>query len=330
MKSFSIANSSRLKSQRVLVKVISSILFITLAGCGSAPEKSITNDGTKPTGANSSAALVIMTDFGLKDGAVSAMKGVAHATAPDLFISDLTHEVKPFNIWEGAFRLVQTYKYWPQGTVFVTVVDPGVGSARKSIIARSKSGHYFVGPDNGLLTLVNEESPIEEVISIDESKQRLKGSEDSYTFHGRDLYVYVGARLASGQLKMQDAGTKLETPLVKIEYTHPILQNGKLLGTIPVLDPQYGNVWTNIPKKLVTEKFGRAYSFKVTIRQKNKVIYSHDLQLAETFSAVPEGQPLLYFNSLLNLSIALNQGDFAAKNKISYGPDWQIEVQPVQ
>jgi S-adenosylmethionine hydrolase len=271
-------------------------------------------------------ALVIMTDFGVKDGAISAMKGVAYATAPGLYVTDLTHEVKPFNIWEGAFRLMQTFKYWPSGTVFVTVVDPGVGSERKSIIARSKSGHYFVGPDNGLLTLVDEQSGIESVREIDESKQRLKGSEDSNTFHGRDLYVYVGARLASGQLKMEDAGPAMTKPLVKIPYQHAEFAEGVIHGIIPVLDPQYGNVWTNVPKNLVTANFKNEKRLHIVIRHSDKVVYHANLPLVETFAAVPIDKPLLYFNSLLNLSVALDQGDFAAKYGISSGPDWTVEL----
>lgn len=272
-------------------------------------------------------ALVIMTDFGLKDGAVSAMKGVAYATSPDVRTFDLTHEVPPYDIWEGAFRLMQTYKYWPPGTVFVTVVDPGVGSERKSIVAKTKSGHYFVGPDNGLYTLIGDEIGFESVRVLDESKQRLKGSEDSYTFHGRDLYVYVGARLAGGQLLFDQAGEELKSQaIVRIPYQKASAENGVIKGTIPVLDPQYGNVWTNVPRSLVRETFKDAKSLNVVLRQGTRVAYSAELPVAETFAAVPEGKPLLYFNSLLNLSLALNQGSFAQKNKVASGPQWTIEV----
>lgn len=276
-----------------------------------------------------STALVLMTDFGLKDGAVSAMKGVAYETAPGLLVSDLTHEVSPYNIWEGSFRLVQTFRYWPKGTVFVTVVDPGVGSERHSIVMKSKSGHYFVGPDNGLYTLVADEDGIEDVRIIDEAKQRLKGSADSYTFHGRDLYVYVGARLASAQLKFEDAGVSAGTTLVKIPYQKASADHGGLKGTIPVLDPQYGNVWTNIPRELVRTTFGDLKKFRVEIRNKSKVVYDKILPLTDTFAGVAVGQPLLYFNSLLNLSVALNQGDFAKVYKVSSGPEWTMTLTAV-
>lgn len=267
-----------------------------------------------------------MTDFGLKDGAVSAMKGVAYETAPTLVVSDLTHEVPPYNIWEASFRLVQTYRYWPKGTVFVTVVDPGVGSERHSIVMKSKSGHYFVGPDNGLYTLVADESGIEDIRVIDEAKQRLKGSSDSYTFHGRDLYVYVGARLASGQLKFEDAGRSAGQDLIKIPYQKAVADKGTIKGTISVLDPQYGNVWTNIPRELVRATFKDAKNLRVIIRSDSKIVYDKTLPLKDTFAGVGVGQPLLYFNSLLNLSVALNQGDFAKAHKIGSGPKWTVTV----
>src|SRR6266567_5533167 len=98
--------------------------------------------------------IVFQTDFGLKDGAVSAMKGVAMSVSPDLKLFDLTHEIPAFNIWEGAYRLEQTVSYWPAGTVFVSVIDPGVGTNRKSVVLKTKTGHYFVTPDNGTLTLI--------------------------------------------------------------------------------------------------------------------------------------------------------------------------------
>ncbi|HMN69487.1 MAG TPA: SAM-dependent chlorinase/fluorinase, partial [Bdellovibrionales bacterium] len=156
-----------------------------------------------------SAPLVLMTDFGLRDGAVSSMKGVAYTVEKSLVVSDLSHEIPPYNIWEAAYRLQQTYEFWPPGTVFVTVVDPGVGSDRKSIVVRSNSGHYFVGPDNGLFTLVADNGGIQSARVISEAQRRRAGSEESYTFHGRDVYVFVGAQLAAGQLQFESIRQEL-------------------------------------------------------------------------------------------------------------------------
>jgi len=131
--------------------------------------------------------VVFQSDFGLKDGAVAAMKGVAMDVSPELKLFDLTHEIPAYNIWEAAYRLEQTVSYWPAGTVFVSVVDPGVGTDRKSVVLKTKSGHFIVTPDNGTLTLIAESLGIETIRQINEAVNRRKGSEKSYTFHGRDV-----------------------------------------------------------------------------------------------------------------------------------------------
>src|ERR1700727_77148 len=119
--------------------------------------------------------VVFQSDFGLKDGAVSAMKGVAMGVSPDLKLFDLTHEIPAYNIWEAAYRLQQTVPYWPTGTVFVSVVDPGVGTERKSVVLKTKTGQYIVTPDNGTLTLVAESLGIDSIRGTDESVNRRRG-----------------------------------------------------------------------------------------------------------------------------------------------------------
>ena len=146
--------------------------------------------------AQARAPLVLLTDFGTQDGAVSAMKGVAYSVSQDLLISDLSHE-NP-SIFTGAYRLYQAEQFWPDGTVFVAVVDPGVGTERLSVVLKTRTGHYFVGPNNGLLSLVAERDGIDGVRQIDEKVNRRKGSDESHTFHGRDVFAYTGARLAAG------------------------------------------------------------------------------------------------------------------------------------
>src|SRR5580700_7168926 len=142
--------------------------------------------------------VVFQSDFGLKDGAVSAMKGVAMGVSSDLKLFDLTHEIPAYNVWEAAYRLEQTVRYWPAGTVFVSVVDPGVGTQRKSVVLKTRSGHFIVTPDNGTLTLIAESLGIDEIREIDELVNRRKDSEKSYTFHGRDVYAFTADRLAAG------------------------------------------------------------------------------------------------------------------------------------
>lgn len=178
-------------------------------------------------------ALILQTDFSLKDGAVSAMKGVAFGVDHNLKIFDLTHEIPPYNIWEGAYRLYQTASYWPQGSVFVSVVDPGVGTDRKSVVLKTKNGQYFVSPDNGTLTLVAESLGIESVRQIDEKTNRLKGSEKSYTFHGRDVYAYTGARLASRAITFEQVGPELPAKVVELSYQKAKATKGEVKGQYP-------------------------------------------------------------------------------------------------
>lgn len=273
--------------------------------------------------------VVYQSDFGLKDGAVSAMKGVAIGVERDLKLYDLTHEIPAFNIWEGAYRLFQTIEYWPTDTVFVSVVDPGVGTDRLPIVARTRDGRYVVTPDNGTLTLVADRFGVDAVRIIDTKRHRLPGSADSATFHGRDVFSYVAAELAANKVAFEDLGDPLPPEkLVHIDHKKPTL-NGKILeGGIPVLDVQYGNVWSNIGKDL-TDKLGvkRGDTLKVTISKGKKSVYKGLVPLVDSFGDVPEGKPLLYLNSLLELSIALNMGDFAAKHKVSSGPQWSFRVE---
>jgi len=277
------------------------------------------------------AAVVYITDFGLGDGAVSAMKGVATGVDSALLLEDLTHEIEPFNIWEASYRLRQTVSYWPSGTVFVCVIDPGVGTARKSIVARTQAGYLFVTPDNGTLTLVDEYDPIIEVREIS-AAHRVPGSEQSATFHGRDVYSLTGALLASGQLHLESVGASLEpSTLVRFDYLRPSVErgpNGSLVarGMIPVLDPNFGNVWTNIA---ATEHFGKLASgtlLAVEIARDGELVYSGSLPYVDSFGAVPSGESLAYANSLGELAFALNQGSFAERHEISAGLSWTTTV----
>ncbi len=271
--------------------------------------------------------LVFQSDFGVKDGAVSAMKGVAMGVSPDLKIFDLTHEIPAYNIWEAAYRLEQTVTYWPKGTVFVSIVDPGVGTDRKSVVLKTKSGQFIVTPDNGTLTLIASTAGIEEIRSIDEAVNRRKGSEKSYTFHGRDVYAYTGARLAAGVIKFEQVGPVLPKAVVNIPYQKAVLENKTIKGTIPILDVQYGNIWTNIPGELF-EQLGvkTGDTLHVTIYHNNEKIYQGDMPYQETFGSVGKGKPLAYLNSLLQVAFALNQDSFSGVYHVYSGNEWTVGI----
>ena len=271
--------------------------------------------------------VVFQSDFGLKDGAVSAMKGVAMGVSPDLKLFDLTHEIPAYNIWEAAYRLEQTVAYWPAGTVFVSVVDPGVGTNRKSVVLKTNSGHFIVTPDNGTLTLVAQSLGIAELREIDEKINRRQGSERSYTFHGRDVYAYTAARLAAGVISFEQVGPVLPNEVVNIPFQKAKFENGKISGTVAILDIQYGNIWTNIPDDVFKElNVKTGDSVLVSIYHNNIKKYDGKMPCAETFGSVAKNKPLLYLNSLMQVSLALNMGNFSEVYHIYSGNDWTVKI----
>ena len=272
--------------------------------------------------------MVLQTDFGLSDGAVSAMHGVGHMVSPEITIHDLTHDIPPYDIWVASYRLYQTVKYWPKGTVFVSVVDPGVGSERQSIACKTKSGHVVITPDNGSLTHIQHYDGIEEVRVINEVKSRLPHSEESHTFHGRDIYAYNGARLASGEITFEDLGEVVSTASIEyLEIVEATSQNHVLKGSIDVLDIRFGSLWTNIPLAFLQEAgIAHGDSLQVTIFHQGKKIYQNILQFARSFADVQVGEPLVYVNSLVNIGVAVNQDSFSDLYHIGTGTQWQIQL----
>ena len=274
--------------------------------------------------------LVFQTDFGLVDGAVSAMYGVAYTVMPELKIHDLTHDITPFNIWEASYRLIQTINYWPVGTVFVSVVDPGVGSDRKSVVAKTRSGRYVVTPDNGTLTHVIRVEGIEVVREIDENINRLPRSGESYTFHGRDVYAFTGARLAAGIIDFEGVGPELPVDsLMSLPIVEPYLEGNAACGTIDVLDVRFGSLWTNIPRALFLEtgvRYGDRVS--ITIENDTRCVYRNIIQFARSFADVYVGEALAYVNSLDCMAVAINQGSFARAYNVGTGNSWRIRIEP--
>lgn len=269
-------------------------------------------------------SLVLQTDFGLEDHAVAAMRGVARRVDPGLVVDDLTHEIPAFDIWQAAYRLHAVVDYWPSDTVFVSVVDPGVGSDRESVVARLANGQLVVTPNNGTLTLLHDGVGVVAVRRIDESKHRLPGSERSHTFHGRDLYAHVGALLASGKLRFEEAGEA--TQAVRLEYQRPTIEANRLLGNIPVLDVHFGNVWTNLPADWKALALGTHY--RVTITDPDGAHrFAGDVPFARTFADVGVGEAVLYVNSVGRMAVALNQASFAERFDIASGPGWRVVIE---
>ena len=274
--------------------------------------------------------LVFQSDFGLVDGAVSTMYGVAYCVEPGLKIHDLTHDITPFDIWEASYRLIQTIRYWPEGTVFVSVVDPGVGSDRKSIVVKTNSGRYIVTPNNGTLTHVIRFDGIASVREIDEKINRLPHSGESYTFHGRDVFSFTGARLAAGIIDYEGVGPELPVDsLVSLPIVEPYLDGNAVCGTIDVLDVRFGSLWTNIPRTLFLEtgiRYGDRVS--ITIENDTRCVYRNIILFGKSFADVFVGEALTYVNSLDCVAVAINQGSFARAYNVGTGNSWRIRLEP--
>lgn len=272
--------------------------------------------------------LILQTDFGNCDGAVSAMYGVAYTVDSELKISDLTHEIPQYDIWEASYRLIQTVSYWPEGSVFVSVVDPGVGSTRRSIAVKTKTGQYIITPDNGTLTHIKRMCGIVEARVIDETVNRLPNSGESYTFHGRDIYAYTGARLAAGVIDFSGVGPEVPVDsVVQLSVIEPVYDGEKVSGTIDVLDIRFGSLWTNISRELFmnlgVKHGGRV---EISIENETRTLYKNILVYAKSFADVYVGEPLVYANSLDCMAVAINQGSFARAYNIGTGNKWRITM----
>lgn len=275
--------------------------------------------------------LVLQTDFGLCDGAVSAMYGVSVSVDPTLKIYNLTHEIPQYNIWEGSYRLYQTINYWPEETVFVSVVDPGVGTDRLSVVAKTANNHYIVTPDNGTLTHINQNIGITEIREIDETINRLPNSGESYTFHGRDIYAYTGARLAAEVIKFEEIGRKLAIEdVVELVNPDPVLEESTIHGNIDILDVRFGNLWTNIDRELfISTGVTHGDLLEVTIENNNRQIYKNVMTYGRSFADSRLGEPLIYVTSVDKLGVAINQGSFAQAYHIGTGTDWKISIRKI-
>jgi len=251
--------------------------------------------------------IVFMTDFGVLDDSVAICRGVMYSIAPEARIVDLTHQVTPFSIFDGARFLYGATPYYPAGTVFVVVVDPGVGSLRKAIVARSKRGQYFVLPDNGLLTLVEQRDGIEGAREITNPGWMI-GSRLSSTFHGRDIFSPVGAHLARGD-DWALAGPEMAVKdLVRLDWKVPRLDERGLSATVIATDGPFGNLITNVDADdFLKLGYERGQDVPVMLAGREMKV-----KFVKTFSDVPLNQPLLYIDSRGRLGLAVNQSSFAA------------------
>jgi S-adenosyl-L-methionine hydrolase (adenosine-forming) len=280
------------------------VLCISLLGCSNPQVESHSSAAiaTWP-------AIVFMTDFGTANDAVAICKAVMIGIAPDARIMDITHQVTPFSIEEGARFLSGVTPYYPAGTVFVVVIDPGVGTSRKAIIVKSKKGQYFVLPDNGLISPVIDRDGLESAREITNPGWMI-GDAVSSTFHGRDIFSPAGAHLAAGW-DYTLAGPEV-AQLVRLTPKVSTVTDKGIEGEVIALDDPYGSLISDI-RGDDFKKLGYVLGDKVTLQLDKKPF---TLPYAKTFMDVPVGEPLLYVDSRGRIGLAINQGNFSQTHKV--------------
>lgn len=272
--------------------------------------------------------LVMQTDFSFKSAAVSVMHGVSYQVDRDLIVEDVSHEVAKWNPYAASTNLAYTLPYWPVGTVFVSVVDPGVGTDRRACVAKTKNGYYIVTPDNGTLTQVAIEYGIEEVRQIDESVNRYPGTEQINIFHGRDLFAYCGAKLASGKITFEEVGPAYDlSEIVLIDTPEAYEENGVIYGFNKTCNANFGINVSNIPVELLGRiDVGLGDTVRLTVSHHGRTYFDENVLYHRSFGYVEPGEPICYNAEGMLLGFALNLENFMDRYHTQPGPDWKVTV----
>lgn len=273
--------------------------------------------------------LVFQTDFTYAEGAVAAMYGVVKSVDRELEIMTATHQIPQYDIYSASYRLYQYMRYWPKGTIFVSVVDPGVGTSRRACAARTSNGYYIVTPDNGTLSHVEKYFGIDEIRVIDETVNRLRNgdNEEVSIFHGRDLFGYCAARLASGIISFEEVGPVYDKSLiVKHELQDETVDGDRINGILEINDPNFGNLWTCIRKKAF-EDFGFHHGDRVhtVIYHNGEVVFDDRLYYYESFGMAADHSVMIYNNEVNKIALAEVVGNLEKSHGLGYGPDYRIE-----
>lgn len=274
-------------------------------------------------------AIVMQTDF-TKDISVCTMQGVCMMVNPELRVFDSTHEINSFDTYQASTSLSFVVDFWPVGTVFVSVVDPGVGTKRRACVAKLSNGSYVVTPDNGSLTHVKKYIGIDEIRVIDEKVNRLKKTEKCNIFHGRDLFAYCAARLAAGIITYEEVG---ETYPIEEIVEHEIIpyqvKDGCITGMIDTADYHFGLICSNIPAEVFEQEgieYGDWLNVVILKKGQQEPVYEGKVSFQPSFGAVAIGDPLLMVSETLQIQIAINSRNMSEKYGIQVGSDWTISL----
>jgi len=276
-------------------------------------------------------AVVLQTDFGEGNVSVSTMKGVCRIVDPTLEVFDSTHSVRPFDVLKASDALFYVIPFWPAGTVFVSVVDPGVGTSRKSCVALLENGSYVVTPDNGTLTYIKDRLGIKQVRQIDETTNRYPTTRDVHIFHGRDVYAYTAARLAGGVIDYEGVGPEYPvSQIVEAPYVKPQKLPDGVYGMIADSSVHFGLVTTNIPFRWLAE-CGMEYgdNVKIRIEHAGECVLEEIVPIAKSFGFVPEGSDLVYNSETSMIEVATNRRNMVVERNLGDGADWTLRVRKV-
>jgi len=272
--------------------------------------------------------LVFQTDFTYKEGAVAAMYGVVKSVDPDIEIITATHEIPQYDTYSASYRLYQYIDFWPKGTIFVSVVDPGVGTSRKACVARTKNGYYIVTPDNGTLSHIDRYFGIEEVRQIDERINRLHREDngDVSVFHGRDLFGYCAARLSSGIITYEEVGPVYDVKeIVRHELIDAEVLEDRIEGMFEIKDPNFGNLWTNIHlKDFLDFGFKSGDRIHTLIYHKEKLVFDQELFYFDSFGKAEDHSVMIYNNELNRMALAVVRGNLCKEYDLDFGPDYKV------
>jgi S-adenosylmethionine hydrolase len=290
------------------IRRLALFILVLALGCVSCSRQPAQNEASAGLQAASAPrpTIVFMTDFGTANDAVAICKAVIYGIAPDVRLTDITHQVTPFSIEEGSRFLAGVTPYYPSGTVFLVVVDPGVGTSRKAVIVKSKKGQYFVLPDNGLITPVIERDGLDSAREITNPTWMIQSAVSS-TFHGRDIFSPAAAHLAAGW-DYRLAGPEV-AQLVRLTPKSSTTTDRGIEGDIVGLDDPFGSLITDISGDEF-KKLGYSLGDKVMVRINKKPV---NLPYVKTFMDVPVGESLLYIDSRGRVGIANNEGNYSKK-----------------
>ncbi|MBR3005942.1 MAG: SAM-dependent chlorinase/fluorinase [Erysipelotrichaceae bacterium] len=271
--------------------------------------------------------LVFQTDFTYKEGAVAAMYGVVKSVDIDIVIITATHEIPQYDTWSASYRLYQYIDFWPKGTIFVSVVDPGVGTSRRACVAKTKNGYYIVTPDNGTLTHVDHYFGIEEVRVIDETVNRLHREDNGAVsiFHGRDLFGYCAARLASGIISYEEVGPAYDVnEIVRHEIYEAKIFDDRIEGMFEINDPNFGNLWTNVLLNDFKKMFSMGENVHTVIYKNEEKVFDEKIPYFDSFGKAKAGSVMIYNNEINKMGLAQVVGNLCENYHLSYGEDYKV------